>query len=784
MAKWKKVLVSGSKAQLTEVTASVGLALENLTNISDTTAKVLVIENNNVKTLDQSTISGQAPTGKSYATMSIKSDTVGTYHSLAVSASGAPEKIEFVKGDNINVQLSSSNAAGSTANFVKITASTSSVAAGDNVSVTPVGSTFTVNAATSSVAATGNATVSQVGSVYTVNAVTKSLSAGDNITISNTAAVATINAATSSVAGTGNISVSQVGNVFTVSSTATTEGADANFANITASGNISASDESGDHHFGGTATFGTISASQLNIQDLTQLNTSTTVNGSFIYNGLALFEDNIIVRSGSTIFGSGSMPSEVSHQFTGSVKITGSLTTGDNITAGTFTGDGSGLTNVTATSVDIDGLSTAGTTIDQTDLLIYSDAGDEKKITFSNLEDQIFSNMNAESSDVSVAAGGAIQLTDDSVGVSNIATAIAGTGLTGGGGNPLSVDLDEVAEVPIDVANDYIAFIDTSAADNDTKKESVADLAAFMAGTGLDAASGVFNVAIDEVIHGGLTPDKGISSSLDSGVQKLELGFNTLPPLTEVEKNDLLAVVDITDGTHKQSTIIDALGAILGTSVSVGTGDLEVDFGTIPAGTIENDMMVNDGIIIGTTDVSLGDTITALVGLTDLDLTAGSHTIFDTVGANTLTMGASDTTISVPGALTVAGNFTVQGTTTFINTETLTIDDNFIDLNSNFGAGGAEASDAPDQDAGLSIKRGSAQDANFFWDEAADRWALNLNDITGTDTQETPTTFITSTIIQTANPGGGDSTTFGADANTRQGEMWVNKSTEEIWIYA
>jgi len=59
----------------------------------------------------------------------------------------------------------------------------------------------------------------------------------------------------------------------------------------------------------------------------------------------------------------------------------------------------------------------------------------------------------------------------------------------------------------------------------------------------------------------------------------------------------------------------------------------------------------------------LGGTITALTALTDLDLTSGNKTIFDGVGSNTLTMGASGTTITIPGNLVVSGTQTIQNET-------------------------------------------------------------------------------------------------------------------------
>jgi len=85
-------------------------------------------------------------------------------------------------------------------------------------------------------------------------------------------------------------------------------------------------------------TFLSVSASRITASELL-VDESTRVFGSFIYNGLELFQDNIIVRSGSTIFGSGSMPSEVTHQFTGSILNTGSISViGGSISAPSFTG--------------------------------------------------------------------------------------------------------------------------------------------------------------------------------------------------------------------------------------------------------------------------------------------------------------------------------------------------------------------------------------------------------------------------------------------------------------
>ena len=119
--------------------------------------------------------------------------------------------------------------------------------------------------------------------------------------------------------------------------------------------------------------------------------------------------------------------------------------------------------------------------------------------------------------------------------------------------------------------------------------------------------------------------------------------------------------------------------------------------------------------------------ITALTVLTDLDLTAGNKTIFDTVGANTITFAASGTQTTFPGNVTVSGNFTVSGTTTTISTTNSVISDNLIELNNGAGSNA--------NDSGIVIERGSTGDnAIMAWDESADGFIVGTTEATGTGT--------------------------------------------------
>ena len=65
----------------------------------------------------------------------------------------------------------------------------------------------------------------------------------------------------------------------------------------------------------------------------------------------------------------------------------------------------------------------------------------------------------------------------------------------------------------------------------------------------------------------------------------------------------------------------------------------------------------------------------------------------------------------------VTGNLTVSGTTTSINTETLTVDDNIIVLNNN-------ATGAPTQNAGIQVERGSSSNVELRWNETTDSWEI------------------------------------------------------------
>jgi len=116
---------------------------------------------------------------------------------------------------------------------------------------------------------------------------------------------------------------------------------------------------------------------------------------------------------------------------------------------------------------------------------------------------------------------------------------------------------------------------------------------------------------------------------------------------------------------------------------SFSSSDFSVSSGavSIASGGVSNSQLANSSITIGDSTIALGGTDTTLTGLTDIDLTAGAKTIFDGVGANNLTIGASGTTIIIPGDLQVTGTVTTNNVETISTSNGVVFEGNAADAN-------------------------------------------------------------------------------------------------------
>jgi len=72
------------------------------------------------------------------------------------------------------------------------------------------------------------------------------------------------------------------------------------------------------------------------------------------------------------------------------------------------------------------------------------------------------------------------------------------------------------------------------------------------------------------------------------------------------------------------------------------------------------------------------------------------------------------------GEVVIAGNLTVQGTTTTIDSDTISLGDNLVVFN-----GDLPDDVAPTETAGFTVNRGSASDVSLHWNESIDKWTMS-----------------------------------------------------------
>ena len=127
-------------------------------------------------------------------------------------------------------------------------------------------------------------------------------------------------------------------------------------------------------------------------------------------------------------------------------------------------------------------------------------------------------------------------------------------------------------------------------------------------------------------------------------------------------------------------------------------------------------------------------------------------------GTNTITFGLPDDVI-------IAGNLTVQGTTTSIDSNTVNIGDSIITLNS-------DETGVPSQNGGIEIERGTSTNVNLLWNEGTDKWTVSDGSQSYNIIQDLYKNFATQNGTATANSVTDTLTLTGANgiATSRSGD--------------
>ena len=179
--------------------------------------------------------------------------------------------------------------------------------------------------------------------------------------------------------------------------------------------------------------------------------------------------------------------------------------------------------------------------------------------------------LSAASGVMAVEVSGAMRITSDKVAISG---SIAGLGLKYDGGvdsiSELSLDMNELSSVAIDVAADSFAFIDAD--DNNTKKESIADLVDAMAGSGLASSNGVMSLDMSEASAG------AVAVGADSFL------FIDADDSNATKKESIADLADAQAGAGMTATsgVFNVINATNG-GLDVQANDIKLDIGNLAA---------------------------------------------------------------------------------------------------------------------------------------------------------------------------------------------------------
>ena len=272
-------------------------------------------------------------------------------------------------------------------------------------------------------------------------------------------------------------------------------------------------------------------------------------------------------------------------------------------------------------TLDVNGLGASKTTAAQADIFVLADsAGSDvtKKITFSNLEDQIFGNVSGQAA---VAAGGALSL-----GVAAIT-----------GQNAMAGDVADTDELMISDGG-VLKRIDFS--------------------------------LLRDAVFNDVSGDAGIAAGGDLSLAVAAI-TNQTGMAGDVADTDQMLIND--DGALKKinfSVLRDAIFNDVSGDASVANGGAL----TIGAGAVENSMLADDAV--GADELAADAVVNASVASNAA--IAASKIDFNVDLGGDVTFGSqSDDTISTTGHLTVGGNLTVNGSVTSVNSTTINITSSF-----------------------------------------------------------------------------------------------------------
>ena len=220
-----------------------------------------------------------------------------------------------------------------------------------------------------------------------------------------------------------------------------------------------------------------------------------------------------------------------------------------------------GSAAVSDLALDIDGMDEIGADLTAADTFAVDDGdgGTNKKATVERIGDFVGSG-----ADFSVS-GGVLSLAANSVGVAEVSTAVAGSGLSGGGGSALAVSVDDSSieidsdSLQIKAAGVTNAMLAGSIANAKLANSTISGVAL---GTNLNALTAASKGGVALTSYNGSAAVSNLALDID-GMDEIGADLN---------KSDTFAVDDGDGGTNKKATV-ERIGAFVGSGDDFGVSD-------------------------------------------------------------------------------------------------------------------------------------------------------------------------------------------------------------------
>jgi hypothetical protein len=196
---------------------------------------------------------------------------------------------------------------------------------------------------------------------------------------------------------------------------------------------------------------------------------------------------------------------------------------------------------------------------------------------------------------------------------------------------------------------------------------------------------------------------------------------------------DELLVHDSANSALKKITAANFIGNFDTDDISEGSSNLYYTDARVESA-VDGYLTGGTGVTVSSGAISIGQ---------DVGTTANVQFNNVTVDGTLSTDDITAATVTASGNMIVGGNLTVQGTTTSVDSTTVQIGDNILELNKDATSGTV--------DAGLKVVRGSDGDKQFIWDETNDRWSTDGDNIAAASLIGNVVGNVTGTVSSIAN---------------------------------